>query len=40
MGAMPAEMAAEGADEVDEGMQNIVEEDVCGFAALVMKPLH
>ena len=35
------EMAAEGAEEVDEdlGKQKIVEEDLCGFAALVMMPL-
>ena len=33
-----AEMAAEGAQEVNEGTQ-IVEEDLCGFAALVMMPL-
>ena len=35
----PAEMAAERAEEVDGGTQKIVEEDVCGFAALVMMPL-
>ena len=39
MEAAPAEMATEGAKEVDEGTQNIVEEDVGGFAALVMMPL-
>ena len=35
------EMAAEGAEEVveDMGTQKIVEEDLCGFAALVMMPL-
>ena len=34
-------MSAEGAAEVDEdlGTQKIVEEDLCGFAALVMMPL-
>ena len=32
-------MAAEGAEEVDEGTQKIVEEDLCGSAALVMLPL-
>ena len=34
-------MSAEGAEEVDEdlGKQKIVEEDLCGFAALVMMPL-
>ena len=34
-------MAAEGAEEVDEdsGTQKIVEEDLCGFAALLMMPL-
>ena len=34
-------MSAEGAEEVDEdlGTQKIVEEDLCGFAALVMMPL-
>ena len=31
--------AAEGAEEVDEGTEKIVEEDVCGFAALVLMPL-
>ena len=35
----PTEMDAEGAEEVDEGTQKIVEEDLCGFAALVMLPL-
>ena len=34
--AVPAEMAAK---EVDEGTRKIVEEDRCGFAALVMMPL-
>ena len=33
------EMAAEGAEEVDEGTQKIVEEDLCGLAAVVMMPL-
>ena len=37
--AAPAEMAAEGAEEVDEGTQKIVEEDLGGFATLVMMPL-
>ena len=37
---VPAEMAAEGAEEVDEGTQKIVEEDLCGFAALVMMTLE
>ena len=37
--AVPPEMAAEGAEEVDEGTQKIVEEDLCGFAAVVMMPL-
>ena len=34
-------MSAEGAEEVDEdmGTQEFVEEDLCGFAALVMMPL-
>ena len=34
-------MSVEGAEEVDEDLatQNIVEEDQCGFAALVMMPL-
>ena len=32
----PAQIDAEGAEEVDEGTQKIVEEDVCGFVALVM----
>ena len=32
-------MAAEGAKEVDEGTQKIVEEDLCGFAAMVLMPL-
>ena len=39
MEAAPADMAAEGAEEVDEGTQKIGEEDLCGFAALVMMPL-
>ena len=33
-------MAAEGAKEQVEGTQNIVQEDLCGFAALVMMFLH
>ena len=33
------EMPPERAEEVDEGTQKIVEEDLCGFAALVMMPL-
>ena len=37
--AVLAEMAAEGAEEVDEGTQRIVEEDLCTFAALVIMPL-
>ena len=37
--AVPAETAAEGAEEFDEASQKIVEEDLCGFAALVMMPL-
>ena len=32
-------MDAEGAEEVDGGIHKIVEEDMCGFAALLMKPL-
>ena len=32
-------MPAEGAREVYEGAQKLVEEDLCGFAALVMMPL-
>ena len=39
MEAAPAEMAAEGAEEADEGMQQILEEDLCTFAALVMMPV-
>ena len=35
----PTQMDAEGAEEVDEGTQMIVEEDLCGFAALLMMPL-
>ena len=35
----PAEKDAEGAEEADDGTQKIVEEDLCGFAALVMMPL-
>ena len=38
--AAPAELAAEGAKEVDERTQKIVEEDPCGFTALVMMPLY
>ena len=38
--AVLPEMAAEGAEEVDEGTQKIVEEDLCGFAAVVTMPLH
>ena len=34
--AVPAVMAADDAEEVDEGTPKIVEEDLCGFAALVM----
>ena len=37
--AMLAEMAAEGVEEVDEGTHKIIEEDLCGLAALVMMPL-
>ena len=37
--AVPPAMAAEGAQEVDEGTREIVEEDPCGFAAVVMMPL-
>ena len=35
----PAEKDPEGAEEADEGTQKIVEEDLCGFTALVMMPL-
>ena len=38
MEAARAEIAAEGAEEVDEGTPKIVEEDLCEFAALVMMP--
>ena len=38
MEAAPADMAAEEAEEVDEGTRKIVEM-MCGFAALVMMPL-
>ena len=37
--AVPAEMAAEGAKEVDEGMQKILEEDLCRHAAMMLMPL-
>ena len=39
MEAAPSGMASEGAKEVDEGTQKIVEEDLCGLVALVMMPL-
>ena len=35
----PTEEDAEGAEEAVEGTQKIVEEDLCGFAAVVMMPL-
>ena len=35
--ATPAEMAAEGAEQVNEGTQNIVKENLCGYAALVIR---
>ena len=34
------EMVTKGAEEVDGGTQKIVEEDLCGFEALMMMPLE
>ena len=39
MEAVPAEMAAQRAEEVDEGTQKIVVEHLCGLAALMLMPL-
>ena len=35
MSDAPAQMDAEGAEEVNEGTQKMVDEDLCRFAALV-----